>query len=173
MHVLLLAGNTQFLHLILYLEHWWTCHVFEIIEKCCEDDVYCGRSVPGSCCPALIGALSQDNSGIAASLWEYLICSPVRFLLPCTFFTKFSPITMDTWARFLEILNAGLNEFGKLTVLGKNAETDGRLRSYVWLKLPERYPENKEVIPLKKKLKSRFSTLKQTLNFSFWQGFWD
>ena len=56
---------------------------------------------------------------------------------------------METWARFLEILNAGLNEFGKLTVLGKNAETDGRLRSYVWLKLPERYPENKEVIPLK------------------------
>ena len=53
-------------------------------------------------------------------------------------------MTIETCARFLDILNAGLNEFGKLTVFGKNAETEGRLRSQDWLKLPERYPEKQK-----------------------------
>ena len=51
------------------------------------------------------------------------------------------PRTTETWARFLDILNAGLKALGKFTVFGKNAVTDGRLRSYDWLKLAERYPE--------------------------------
>ena len=55
-------------------------------------------------------------------------------------FTKifFLPITTETCARFREILKAGVKEFGEVSVLGRNVWTEGRLRSYVWLKFPAR-----------------------------------
>ena len=49
-------------------------------------------------------------------------------------------MTIETCARFLEILKAGVKECGDLMVFGRNVSTEGRLRSYVWLKFPERKP---------------------------------
>ena len=52
------------------------------------------------------------------------------------------PITTDTCARLREILKAGVKEFGEVSVFGRNVWTEGRLRSYVWLKFPARYPDS-------------------------------
>lgn len=52
-----------------------------------------------------------------------------------------SPITMETWALFREILKAGVKEFGELRVFGRNVSMEGRLKSNVWLKFPDRYPD--------------------------------
>ena len=48
------------------------------------------------------------------------------------------PITTETCARFREILKAGVKEFGEVRMFGRNVWTEGRLRSYVWLKFPAR-----------------------------------
>ena len=48
------------------------------------------------------------------------------------------PKTTDTCARFREILKAGVKEFGELMVFGRKVSTEGRLKSNVWLKFPDR-----------------------------------
>ena len=48
------------------------------------------------------------------------------------------PKTTDTCALLREILKAGVKEFGELMVFGRKVSTEGRLKSNVWLKFPDR-----------------------------------
>ena len=56
----------------------------------------------------------------------------------CRVLILFLPKTIDTCALFREILKAGVKEFGELMVFGRKVATEGRLKSNVWLKFPDR-----------------------------------